>query len=188
MQVAFGQALNAILATAGPGGWLDWMYDFRNMLVHRGRRLVMMQLRGRTPALFAPDGSRVVRLEALHHLPSDPGISDVEVMLSEKPPVLTENAATTLAGLRDTVVGVCDKTCVALLELWRARRANPQVLAQPRKQWPDGPALTAARFEGYHPGSLTYQPRVYYSHIATGRRMRAAALDDDQRQRWVLFD
>jgi len=38
-QDEFGKCLDDHVAPAGPKGWLDWMLAFRNMLVHRGRRV-----------------------------------------------------------------------------------------------------------------------------------------------------
>ena len=44
-QYVFREAFERIIAESGPEGWLDWMLEFRNMLVHRGRRIEHGQFR-----------------------------------------------------------------------------------------------------------------------------------------------
>ena len=187
LQNRLGRGVSSVIEAAGPSGWLDWMYDFRNMLVHRGRRTLMMQLRPRSGRILGPDGLEIIRLEAIQQLPNDPDRSDIEVLLSNEPPVLTESATTTLAGLLATVVRVAEESGRLLLDLWHTRRARPDILRQPAAQWPQGVASVSTQFRGFAPGSLTYDPRVFYSHPAMSRRMRAAALDDDHRGRWSSF-
>ncbi len=42
-------------------GWLDWTLDFRNMLVHRGRRFEYGQFVPRSPILYGADAQRLLR-------------------------------------------------------------------------------------------------------------------------------
>ena len=39
VQASFGKKLVSMIAASGTSGWLDWSLAFRNMLVHRGRRI-----------------------------------------------------------------------------------------------------------------------------------------------------
>jgi len=103
-----------VINTAGPNGWLDWTYDYRNMLIHRARRLVMKQLRPRSSRIFGPDGREVIRVDVLEQMSIDPDRSDVEVLLSGEAPVLTEDATKTLSGLFRTIVKVAEEVAPLL--------------------------------------------------------------------------
>ena len=101
-QVSFAQKFEALIAMTGPAGWLDWTLQFRNMLVHRGRRIEIGQFVPRTPVLYGADGQPVPRVRVVTHLARDPSRSDVEVFLDAdqpSPPVLTEDAEQTLRGI-----------------------------------------------------------------------------------------
>jgi len=81
VQADFGKKLETMIASNGADGWLDWALAFRNMLVHRGRRIEVGQFVPRQPMLYGPDGKPVPRVRVINHLPRDPGRSDVEVFL-----------------------------------------------------------------------------------------------------------
>ena len=107
VQADFYRNFNDVIASVGPDGWLKWALDFRNMLVHRGRRLENGQFVPKLPQLYGPDGQPVLRARRLTYLSRNPSMSDVEVwratpMMSIRDPlealVLTEDAAQTLGG------------------------------------------------------------------------------------------
>jgi hypothetical protein len=79
-----------------------------------------------------------------------------------------------------------------LIAAWDWRKANPDVLQQPRAQWPRiGEEARAGRrqpFVGYAPGTHQYEPGQLMSHPRTMRKMAAAALFDHQRHQWPNFD
>lgn len=100
IQANFSDELERLLSSVGPRGWLEWTLAFRNMLVHRGRRIEIGQIVPRAPVLLGPDGQPALRARAVTCLPRDPGLSDVEVFLQpSNTPVLTEDAEQTLGGL-----------------------------------------------------------------------------------------
>src|SRR5262249_18275194 len=68
LQSALGERLTRVINTTGPNGWLDWTYDYRNMLIHRARRLVIKQLRPRSTRIFGPDGREVIRVDVLEQM------------------------------------------------------------------------------------------------------------------------
>ena len=189
MQARFAGRLEASILSAGPTGWLDWTLDFRNMLVHRGRRLEHGQVLRRTPVLLGPDGEELLRARRVGHLPRDPARSDVEVLLEGNTRfLLTEEAGRTLNGLIGSTRNLIEALAEELLTLWHWRRVHPDALPPPAAQWKDGPAHNSTGFNGYAPGSLGLEPGMGITHPITARRIRAAALDDTDRPQWSKFD
>lgn len=197
-QAAFVIEFNRVIVSAGPDGWLQWMLTFRNMLVHRGRRLESGQFVPKGPRLFGPDGEQIPRVRRLTHLPRNPGMSDVEVwretpMTAVRNPlealVLDEDAAQTLGGLLDSTKVTINETAKLLIDVWKWRRENPQILTQPRAQWPNGAAASPASvFRGYAPRSRDLSSSVASTHPIVMQRFLAASLDDEHRQQWDTFD
>jgi len=181
------ERLEAAIGAAGPPGWLDWLIRLRNMYVHRGRRLVLRELRP-LPGLYGPDGRRLVRTQVLPLLPSAPDRTDIEAfagyLLGGPPPVLTERASTTCRGLIESTVRLVIPLATALLKVWRARRANPDLLPQPRKQWPTPARAVPHGFVGYTPGADPYNPTELRAGDVLIGRLRAGAVDDAHRELW----
>jgi hypothetical protein len=189
MQAQFAARLEGAISDAGPAGWLDWTLDFRNMLVHRGRRLEHGQFLRRTPVLLGPDGEELLRARRVSHLPRDPGRSDVEVFLNTPwDLVLHESAERTLEGLMNSTAILLETTAKDLLAFWQWRRAHPGDLGQPAAQWKNGPSTESTGFDGYAPGSLELKLGIGSMHPITARRLHAGALDDPARPQWATFD
>lgn len=189
VQREFAAAFKSLIVAAGPDGWLEWALDFRHMLVHRGRRLTTSQLVPRSTKLYGPDGRLIPRAVVVRQLPRDPGRSDVEVLRDPySPPVLTEDASRTLAGLIESTRVLIDSVASRLHEIWTWRKANPAVIVQPQEQWPDGLSTESTGFTGYAQGTVTYSPSSWSSHPTVVRRLRTAALDDATRLAWETFD
>jgi hypothetical protein len=185
----FGRKLESLIASAGPDGWLDWVLAFRNMLVHRGRRIEVGQFIPRQPMLYGADGKPVPRVRVVTHLPRDPGRSDVEVFRQPtETPVLTEDAEQTLGGLLKSTKALVEAAAAELLRIWKWREANPDELHQPAAQWPNGVSTDSSSFVGYAPGSFSYSPSMMMTHPVVVQRLRAAALDDKARPQWKTFD
>jgi len=198
-QAEFYRQFRDVIASVGPDGWLDWALAFRNMLVHRGRRLENGQFVPKEPQLFGPDGQQVLRTRRLTFLPRNPSMSDVEVWRDTPMPtvrdplealVLSEDAAQTLGGLLDSTKALISETAKLLADLWKWRRDNPQILPQPRAQWPNGAAATPASvFQGYSPRPRNLSSSAVAStHPIVKRRFCAAALDDASRSQWATFE
>lgn len=188
MQAQLAAQLEAAIAAAGPQGWLDWTLDFRNMLVHRGRRIELGQYLPVEPVLFGADGQPVPRARRVSHLPRDPGRSDVEVFL-DMPwnTVLHEEGQRTLQGLMNSTTQLVQTMAPHLLNLWQWRRNHPGDLRQTAEQWKNGPSTQSTGFNGYAPGSLVLEPSMGMMHPITARRFHAAALDDQARPQWATF-
>lgn len=191
MQCDFAAKLEEAIERAGPTGWLEWTLAFRNMVIHRGRRIEIGQIVPRVPRLYGPTGEPVPRMRRVTHLPRDPMRSDVEVLLQTQghPSVLAETVEDTIPGILRSTTNLIDAVGALLLSIWIQRRANPTVLLQPRAQWPYGVAgQPTIQFSGYRPNSSGFAPDVLVSDGIVQQRMRAAALMDDQRAQWNDFD
>lgn len=188
-QAQFRADLGALIERVGPQGWLRWVIDLRNTLIHRSRRLQMAELRPLPSGIVGPDGRPVIRTHVIHQLPRDPGRSDIEMFLNAShAPVLTESAEMTLLGVLKSTLRLIGDGGALLLALWRTRRGSPALLLQPREQWPDGPSSATAGFAGYAPDSIPYNPRSLRSDSILVRCMNVASLGDAARPAWAHFD
>jgi|GEM_PF-4523205 len=139
--------------------------------------------------MYGADAVPIMRARVANHLPRDPGLSDVEVFLEPaNTPVLTEDAEQTLDGLLKSTKSLIEGAAHELMEVWTWRKAHPDSLAQPAAQWPRGASTEGLGFSGYAPGSLEYSPEMMMTHPIVVHRMRAAALDDEARPKWKVFD
>ena len=167
---------------AGPAGWVDWMLDYRNMLVHRGRRIQIGQLVPRVspPAVGRErtGTSEVAGVWTVQHLPRDPGRSDVEVHRGVGDPtalVLTEDARTTVDGLVGSTGALIEDVAVALLGVWEDRRRNVGTMGQPDCQW--GSTSDVTGFPGYQPDECPLgSPDVVMMNPLLARRLGAASV------------
>jgi hypothetical protein len=81
------------------------------------------------------------------------------------------------------------ETAKLLIDVWKLRRDNPQILTQPAAQWPKGAAMTPASvFQGYAPRSRDLSSSIASTHPIIERRFLAASLDDASRSQWDTFD
>ena len=192
-QDQFAIQLTETIERVGPAGWLDWVLNFRNMLVHRGRRIEMGQFVPREPVLCDASGRPIQRAHVVTHLPLEPDRSDMDVHRKpDLPPVLTEDVRQTLEGSMRSVCALVEALGEQLAAAWAWRKEHPAKLSQPRAQWPHvGHTATPNRqppFAGYAPGSYAYKPGMFVLHPGTATRLRAAALMDHQRHEWRRFD
>lgn len=189
-QAAFRADFATLVASAGPPGWLRWATDYRNMLVHRGRRLQLSLLGRRGAVLHGADGRPIMLARSIRQLAQDPGLSDVEALFSTAAtaPVLTEDATTTLDGIMTSARALGDATSAALVHVWKKRRAEPALLDQPKAQWRDGRSSSSCGFAGYKPGSIPFNADALFSDDTFGRRLRTGALDTVGKKKWPSFD
>ncbi len=182
-QVEFAKVLESGICSSGPSGWLDWTLDFRNMLVHRGRRLEYGHIVP-VPPFRGFNGRRVALL------PRDPGRSDVEVLVAAPHRLLlTEDARLTLRSLIASTKSLLETTAAGLLELWCWRRSNPSALPQLAEQWKNGPSIESTGFTGYAPDTVAVEPGSRKTaHPVTLCRFNAAAVFDPVRELWQTFD
>jgi len=183
----FLSELDRTITESGAQGWLSWMVDLRNMVVHRGRRWHMNELIP-APHLYRSDGKPIFRTTSVEHLPCQPDESQVEALVSAGTSVLTERGEDSLRGALKSSVALIDGVITRLLAVWKMRRANPSLIQQPPQQWPDRVRVASPSFEGFRPGSAPYDPKVWIANPEMERQFRTAALDDDRRGLWKEFD
>lgn len=189
IQQQFKQNLDRFITEAGPTGWLEWITDFRNMAVHRGRRLHMAQLIPNPTKIYGPDHELIPRALAVEQLPSDPYLSQVEAFHNRgRADVLSESAADTMQGALTSSVYLLKHTGQALLDIWRLRRDIPSLLLQPKENWPRGVCLKSTGFLGYKTGSLPDTASQRTARLDVVRQFLTAALADHLRDRWDSFD
>lgn len=183
-QKAFGRLIARRVSDNGPSGWLDWMRQFRNTNLHRGRRLNAKLITQRQPILSAPDGNVILRADTTSVLPAEPGFSEIEALLGRRLLQLTEPALTTLVGCLGSTRELVRAISSDLLEIWHKRRAHPEWLVQPDAQWLSVELPEATGFDGYEPGTTSSKIPTIVAHPSYTRRMQAAALETKNRHRW----
>lgn len=185
IQRTYGRQILTRVDAAGPKGWDEWVLEFRNMLVHRGRRTWMRNLRPSGVRIFIPGGGAVFPSPVIPMLPSDPGRSEIEVLrdASEEKLVLREDGWHTLEAAIESTNFTVHGCAELLLDAWRRRRADPDALPQPKSQWPH-PKSQSAPFDGYAPGSVPFDPTEIHANSVFGKRIKAAAVEDASRTRW----
>src|SRR5258705_7893704 len=72
--------------------------------------------------------------------------------------------------------------CERLVDIWRIRRANPQLLTQPASQW--DAKFKPCDFQGYAPGTKQNYFDRLIGHPTLERRMVSVGTDDQHRHIW----
>jgi hypothetical protein len=186
IQGEFRDAFFEDLRAAGPEHWNDWVVGFRNMLVHRGRRMDASLL---VPRSKVPPRAGIERV-----MPSEPELSQVEawarwgdlIGCGQGSYVLRERAEETLRRALGAVARLAARSCEHLIATWRARRADPTALLQPLEQWPKIPGIGPSGFEGFAPGSFEQKTDAMIGSPDMHRRLRLAALDTESSHLWRL--
>lgn len=180
IQLEFASALEDVIQSAGPDGWLGWADDYRNMFVHRGRRNAMSQL-DVDAVIVGPDGRPIPNTTVRPLLLADPCVSTVEAWarLREGPMTLTEVAQDTLTELIRSTVFVSNACAERLRIAWSNRRTYPQLVRQPESQWPVVTLKRQSNFEGFRPNTVDVASRLVVTNTSTLRRLSSAGFDDD---------
>ena len=176
----FSDWLEDSIAQSGPLGWVEWLLDYRNMLVHRGRRIQMGQI---IPSeVLGPDGlpARAIQIT---HLPRDPGRSDVQVLRdldSLDGVLLSEDAGTTIDELVKSASSLAEAIAMELHRSWTWRRGHPSSMVQPLEQWRErGHAVEFSGFKARE-FNLAFSDGLVQMHPIMAKRLRAAAVGRHQ--------
>ena len=169
---------------AGPNGWLKYLVDFRNMLMHRGRRLIIAQLTPRPTALIHPDsGLPIVETDTQHFMTRAPNCSEAEMWSARIVTPLEEDADSTVDGLLHSVAIFLEETSKVLCDSWLARKSGKLSVQSPTNQWKPTKPDSNTDFQGYNPGSAKMEMSTMVGNPNMIARMKAALVDGDR----ILF-
>ena len=180
----FFDILEESIAQSGPPGWVEWLLEYRNMLVHRGRRIQIGQI---VPSdVLGPDGLPARPIQ-ITHLPRDPGRSDVQALRDLDGldrVLLAEDVGTTIDELIRSTSSLAEAGAKELYRNWTWRREHPKSMVQPQEQWQE--RAHAVEFSGYKPRefNLSFSKSLVQMNPILAKRLRAAAVDDMNRRRW----
>lgn len=180
-RMEFRDFLEDVISKTGPEDWFDWTTQYRNMFVHRGRRLMMNHLTGREPVLFDTRGLPIPRVTSTLHLAKHPDKSDVEATILG-PTMLNEDASVTLEGLFKSSRDLLESVCEQLVSIWKERRNEPAFISQPSSQWKT--VAKKCAFKGYKPDTPPLAMQVFIANPNLYRRMLASSMDDAHRSLW----
>lgn len=187
LQSSFAREFDRLIVCDKPEGWVEWMLNYRNMVVHRGRRFNTGQF---VPLIGGESPSMSIPCRWINHLPIDPNRSDIEVLSglnSLEQSLLAEDSKTTIQGLRESTVDLVESTSDLLFHIWTLRRKNPNQGVQPQSQW--GNTAPPAGFVGYNPKEfeLPSKGSPALANPILRKRLRAASLLDESRNQWRVF-
>jgi hypothetical protein len=193
LQQTIQDAISTSITDAGPDGWLEWATQYRNTLVHRGRRIQFCHVTpDEGPILYSANEAPMPRARLVLHLARDPGHSDLQALFGDgvQPTrltnVLEEDAFRTLRETIRAVTTLVEDTTGVLVRVWRERRSTPSLLPQPIEQWP-GVAFRQDRFSGFAPGTAPLAPDTAFGSPTNVSRLEAAAVSTAHRHLWQAF-
>lgn len=181
LQLDFRTFFEGIKKSSGPEDWLEWADQYRNMFVHRGRRLTSNHVHPREPRLYDAAGQWIPRATSTLHLAKYPDKSDAEAFI-RLDMVLEEDAEKTLNGVFQSCRELEEHVCNRLLSIWEERRKDPSLIEQPTTQWADN-KLRNCKFNGYAPVAASSISDSMTGNPVLFRRMLAAAADDAHRSK-----
>jgi hypothetical protein len=181
LQMDFKDFFDSVKASSGLPGWLEWADRYRNMFIHRGRRITYNLVTPRPSLVLDKDGRRGIITASTMHLARQPDKSDAEAMI-QRNVAINEDADTTLSGIFQSCRDMLEAICERLIEIWQARRADPSLITQPASQWEANIKITS--FNGYDPSAppLSYDS-IFNSHVLLHRFLSAGA-EDRKRSIW----
>jgi hypothetical protein len=181
LQIDFRDFFEDKKKSSGPEDWLEWTDQYRNMFVHRGRRLTHNQLLPREPPLYDAAGNWIPRATSSLHLAKYPDKSDAEALI-KLDMVLDEDADKTLNGVFQSCRKLEEVICARLLYIWEERRKDPSLIQQPQTQWADK-KLRTCTFNGYGKNAVPLKASEMTGNPVLLRRMLAASADDAHRSK-----
>ena len=175
MQLDFKDFFISVKSSTGVPGWLEFSDRYRNMFIHRGRRITYNSMTPRPSLILDKDGQHSVITSTTMHLVREPDKSDAEGMIRRNV-AMNEDADTTLSGIYKSCRDMEEAICERLVEIWKARRADPSLIEQPASQWEAN--IRMCNFNGYDPTAppLRYD-EIHNSHVLLHRFVSCGAVD-----------
>lgn len=178
LQVAFRDFLEAQIESNGPVNWLEWADQYRNMFVHRGRRITFNEFIPREVLLLDQHEQIIPRVRTKMHLAKYPDKSDAEAFI-RKDVSLNEDAETTFTGVFKSTRDLLEAVSERLVSIWRERRNDPTLIEQPASQW--NANIKPCKFAGYDQNAEPLSHDVMMSNPVVRHRIIAAAAVDQYR-------
>lgn len=182
LQADFFDFFEKTVESCGPKDWLQWADQYRNVFVHRGRRIVYPELTQRKPVILDEKGRPILRTDEILHLPKYPDRSEIEAFIKGKDVALNESAEITLTGLLNSTHKLTEEISTKLLEIWLIRRQSPLLIEQPTAQWNDLPK--PCLFTGYDSNVAPIEMDLLELNPMVRFRMEVGAVVDSQRTLW----
>lgn len=182
MQIDFRDLFETAKKASGPEDWLAWASQYRNMFIHRGRRLAHGTFVPREALFLNADEEVIPRSKTQIHLAKYPDKSDIEAFI-RKDVVLNEDADITLKGIFKSTRDFEETICRQLVTIWQERRANPSLIEQPATQW--NTKIKPCNFNGYDKNAPKLDVSEIMANPTLRKRMIAAAVVDQYRVLWV---
>ena len=178
VQMDFRDLFETAKQQSGPEDWLAWASQYRNMFIHRGRRLSTGEFVPREVLLLDSQGQVIPRVKTQLHLAKYPDKSDAEALI-RKDVVLNEDADTTFKGIFDSTRDFEEIICERLVSIWSERRKNTSLIEQPATQW--NTKIKPCTFNGYDKSASALNFDEMMSNPTLHQRMIAAAVVDQYR-------
>lgn len=182
VQIDFRDLFETSKKNSGPEDWLAWASQYRNMFIHRGRRITFGGFVPREVLFLDADEQIIPRSRVQRHLAKYPDKSDMEAFI-RKDVVLNEDADTTFKGIFKSTRGFEETICKRLVSIWLERRVNPSLIEQPTTQW--NTKIKSCNFNGYDKNA----PPLNYDEMMGSpilhKRMWVGAVFDQQRSIWA---
>jgi hypothetical protein len=182
VQIDFRDLFETAKKGSGPEDWLAWASQYRNMFVHRGRRLSTGEFVPRETLILDARERIYPRVKTQLHLAKYPDKSDVEAFI-RKDVSLNEDADITFRGVFKSTRDFEEIICERLVSIWSERRNDPSLIEQPPTQW--NTKIKPCKFSGYDKNA----PPLSYDEIMGNptlhQRMWAAAVFDQHRSLWA---
>lgn len=187
-QREFLERYSAIRDYSGPAGWIDWLGDFRNMFVHRGRRVIFTNLKTTASKIRSPSNNLIPVTTPIRHMVSNPGVSEIEALSDGNIFPLNEEAAVTFEEAFNCTVLLIEGISEEALRLWCERRMNPALIRQPVDQWQKVRAPSYRRFSGFKPDTPPIESDTSVTSERMLKRLKVASLDGDRIRFWKKAD
>jgi hypothetical protein len=182
LQKEFREFFELIKEKSGPKDWLEWVDRYRNMFVHRGRRMYYNEILPRDVALYNQFQQRYLKATSNLHLAKNPDKSEAEAFI-KKDMYVNEEADITFKGVFKSCRDLHESVCERLVSIWQQRRNDSTLIEQPQMQWNDN--FKDLTFDGYDPNAEPFMPDVITANQTLQTRLRAAsAFTDAQRKLW----
>jgi hypothetical protein len=178
LQAVFKDFLETQIKNSGPEDWLVWADQYRNMYVHRGRRITFNEFVTREVLLYDANEQLIPRWRSKLHLATHPDKSDAEAFIKSDI-LLNEDAEKTLTGVFRSTRDLLEAVCERLVSIWQERRNNPSLILQPASQWK--PNMKPCNFAGYNQAAESINASGLTGNPVLLHRMIASATVDQYR-------